>query len=278
MVAKLLKWELKATSKWFLLMYLVLIVMSLAALCMNAIIGSGAKFQNSFWQGVEGIGYILFFLSIIAVIIMTFVLVAVRFYRNMTGDEGYLMHTLPAKTWQHIISKLIVATMWNTLTIAVVTLSIFLVFARMGILSSLRTFYIAATNAGIHLTAWVIVGIILVIINVAANVLTYYAAMATGPVLIKDHRLGGSIVAYVIIYIVYQILSFVVLFISQISIYNDMLEGSTSSYGYIGGVSIDGMNEIIMAVYVSVFALSAITIASCYFLTHYMMKKKLNLP
>jgi hypothetical protein len=31
-----------------------------------------------------------------------------RFYRNLLGDEGYLMHTLPVKAlYEHVLAKLI---------------------------------------------------------------------------------------------------------------------------------------------------------------------------
>jgi hypothetical protein len=284
MVGKLLKWELKATSKWFLLMYMVVVLTSLLALGLDALLNSGiALFDNSLWSTVSVMGYVLFFLSIVAVGILTFVLVAIRFYRNMTGDEGYLMHTLPVKTWQHITSKLLIAMMWNFLSVIVILSGIVLAFSRMHILGAIKQAYDALLNEGVHLTTWIILGIILTIVYLASNILTYYASIATGPVLVKNHRLGGSIVAYILIYIASQIVGFVVLFAFEATIFNKLGLGSDFEYTYNSGESLDMINAHVVngtvaTVYVALFMLSAIMIAGCYFLTHYMMQKKLNLP
>ena len=37
---------------------------------------------------------------------------AIRFYKNLYTDEGYLMHTLPVKPWMLIVSKLTIGTIW----------------------------------------------------------------------------------------------------------------------------------------------------------------------
>ena len=37
----------------------------------------------------------------------------VRYYRNLYGDEGYLMNTLPVTPAQHVWAKLICAFLWE---------------------------------------------------------------------------------------------------------------------------------------------------------------------
>ena len=72
-------------------------------------------------------------LAMLAVI----VIVAVqRFYKNLLGDEGYLMFTLPATPGQQIFSKLLVSLVWSLMGIVVVILGAFYLY---GISRRLRT-------------------------------------------------------------------------------------------------------------------------------------------
>ena len=41
-----------------------------------------------------------------------------RFSKNLLGDEGYLMFTLPASVSQHITAKLVVAVLLDVLSVA----------------------------------------------------------------------------------------------------------------------------------------------------------------
>ena len=50
--------------------------------------------------------------AITAVFIVAFILMLQRFYKNLLGDEGYIMFTLPASVHQHVWSKLIVSAVW----------------------------------------------------------------------------------------------------------------------------------------------------------------------
>ena len=53
-----------------------------------------------------------------------------RFYKNLLSGEGYLMHTLPVRPWQHIASKLIAAVVWTVLSFFVVCVSCLLYTSR----------------------------------------------------------------------------------------------------------------------------------------------------
>ena len=47
-----------------------------------------------------------------------------RFYKNLLGDEGYLMFTLPASVSQHITAKLVVAVLLDVLSVAAAILAV----------------------------------------------------------------------------------------------------------------------------------------------------------
>ena len=59
-----------------------------------------------------------------AVFIVTFFVIIQRFYKNLLGDEGYLMNTLPVTTITNITSKISIATFWNIVSGLVALLSI----------------------------------------------------------------------------------------------------------------------------------------------------------
>lgn len=59
---------------------------------------------------------VLFFLSVMALAAVTVVVIVYRFYKNLLGSEGYLMHTLPVTVHQLIWSKLIAAVVWMAVT------------------------------------------------------------------------------------------------------------------------------------------------------------------
>ena len=55
---------------------------------------------------ISMVGYVVLIISISAI---TLIIMVQRFYKNLLGDEGYLMFTLPVKTWQNVLNKLIFA-------------------------------------------------------------------------------------------------------------------------------------------------------------------------
>ena len=61
--------------------------------------------DNMVVQVIAGFSIFIYILSLIGICIAIFAYFVVRFYRNMYTDEGYLMHTLPVKSWEHILTK-----------------------------------------------------------------------------------------------------------------------------------------------------------------------------
>ena len=81
-----------------------------AAMCLFALVYAfiGAlTFQTDLWNNdyrlvrlVLVFGSIGYFILLIAPAIILSIYTALRFYRNLFTDEGYLMHTLPVKKWE----------------------------------------------------------------------------------------------------------------------------------------------------------------------------------
>ena len=108
-----------------------------AAMCLfalaYALIGA-LTFQTDLWTSdyrlvrlVLVFGSIGYFILLIAPAIILSIYTALRFYRNLFTDEGYLMHTLPVKKWELITAKGLVAVIWNVITTITTLLSVLLV-------------------------------------------------------------------------------------------------------------------------------------------------------
>ena len=123
MLGKLIKHEFKATGKSFVLLFGATL-----ALTIFSKIGMNLPFDNFIWRIIIGVAAVGCVFCIFAGFIVAFVIMIYRFYNNMLKDEGYLSHTLPVKSWQHLISKLVTDLVWLLASIAVSFLSLFIIY------------------------------------------------------------------------------------------------------------------------------------------------------
>ncbi len=65
-----------------------------------------------------------YFFAIVAILILTTVLVAVRFYNNFFSDEGYLTFTLPVKRSTLFLSKILSGFVLSLMNVAVIIISV----------------------------------------------------------------------------------------------------------------------------------------------------------
>ena len=113
MLGKLMKYEFKATSRFMLLMYVVLFAIS-AIISLSIRLNIDGLFEalsNRFELGtvllavVSAMVLFMFFAMNVVVLCGMFFYSISRFKNNMLGDEGYLMHTLPVKVRDNILAK-----------------------------------------------------------------------------------------------------------------------------------------------------------------------------
>ena len=120
MLKKLLKHEFRATARIYGGLYLALLAVSVLF---------GASIRG--WNGTNSDAYStavgLLSLAYTAVLIGTAVVTVMtivrRFYSNLLGREGYLMHTLPVTEAQLVGAKLISGTVWSVCSIFAAGLS-----------------------------------------------------------------------------------------------------------------------------------------------------------
>jgi hypothetical protein len=204
MLGKLMKHELKATSRLLIPLYTVLLFLSI----INRFL-INMNFDNQIFEVIRGLLVFAYGVSIFAVLIVTFFSMIIRFYRNLLTDEGYLMFTLPAKKHELINSKLLITILWTAISILSIIISLFIVFATRGTFPDTINII---KEAIINLTrefgvSWILISFELVAISfltLAANILMIYLSIAIGQ-LFSKHRIVGSFVAYIGIYTIIQL-------------------------------------------------------------------------
>jgi hypothetical protein len=197
MLRKLLKYELKATSRIFLPMYGLLFLFSIAMLIMfKTTSGTFSTTPMAIIGFLIGIGYGAL---VAAIFVMTVVISIQRFNRNLLGHEGYLSLTLPTTIAQHIWAKLLVSCLWVILSCVSLAISIIIMAAddnMVRVLSSIFSSIGKATQlyGG---SVWAMGFSILAVIVTALLqcILGVYMAIAVGS-LCPKHRVLTGIGAY----------------------------------------------------------------------------------
>lgn len=106
MLGKLMKYEFKATSRTFLPIYIALVLVAV----INRIFRMG-NIDIGF-----GVSTLVLFGLFMALGILTLIMIIQRFNKNLLGDEGYLMFTLPVNSMQLIGSKLMTSLVWTIIS------------------------------------------------------------------------------------------------------------------------------------------------------------------
>ncbi|HWT73290.1 MAG TPA: ABC transporter permease [Mobilitalea sp.] len=261
MLGKLLKHEFKATARLLLPLYIILLVLSIV----DRIVLHLDVLQTGALALIPGIFTFVYVISIIGVIIVTFLLMITRFYKNLLTDEGYLMFTLPVKSHDLINSKLIVSIVWTIASIVGVVLSVFIVAATpanmrdfMNVLrdamAELRNTF--GNGGALLITEFIIMGVIALFYNS----LTIYASIAIGQ-LFNGHKVIGSFAAYMGISTVLQILMTLIFAI----------------IAFVFGKSMNEFSAIPNVVFPLTILIITIFSVVFYLITNYIFKRKLNL-
>ena len=257
MLGKLLKHEWNATARRYGLFYLVLALMTIGAVIMH-----GIPVDHPVYSVVEVSFLILYVLVLAAVLFCSVGMAVVRFYKNMVSDEGYLTFTLPAKVSQLVFSKFIVAFLWQIVTAVLVVLSLICVFVLGHI--ELKIVWDFAREV-LEESGIAIPGLALILVTSLAYQITfYYLCIAIGQ-LFANQKLAGAIVSYCVLSFVVEIFNLILVFVGfAIMGYSELETYFASSAG---------MN----AVYIFSAGLTAVLGVVAYFVTCFLLRRKLNL-
>jgi len=257
---KLLKYEFRATGRVFLPFFGALIVIS----AINRLLG--AIFDKSGTPYI--LGMVLAVALMVAVFVVAYVLMIQRFSKNLIGDEGYLMFTLPVSVDAIIFSKMIVSAVWFIISSIIVLVSI-LIMALFDIRMVFPYIQTAISeifsNAGSG-TLLVLQAIIFIIISLFSTVLTFYMCLSLS-MLFNRRRGLATVGIYMVLMTFLQTLAAL-----GIGFFGTDLAGFL--FGWVGNLSEAALANVAM---LGVNLVSVIGCGIMYFITRFMLSRKLNL-
>lgn len=266
MLTKLLKYDFKSILKLFIPIWVALLAISLTNRILFQLPIDSEFFSQDFLLVVSGL---IFYLLLCAMGVVAVVLIIQRFYRGLLRDEGYLMFTLPVKTWQLVLSKTISATVILTLS-AIIGVIAFVLMGYMEWVFDMswvelyQDFFSQFT--GTHLFI-VVLGIVVGILTIVKSITQVYVSMAMGH-LFNKHRIILSVVSYIAINIV---LTTTVSFLAQFDVF------VTGYMEELGNLFITNMESAMLITLWISLAATLVQIAIFFFGTEFILRKHLNL-
>lgn len=212
MLSKLLKHEFCATGRILLPMLGVVTGLILLA---NLSVRILDRVQNGLLIFVFGFVIVAAFIAVILAEIVPVIVMVLRFYRNLLGNEGYLMHTLPVNVHQLVWSKMIVSLVWVLVTNLVIFLLAALsalfqsgtnlaeIFRGFPTLAELAEMFPGITAA--NFTVLLIEVCVFIILASLVSCLHFYAAMSLGHIFSRDKVLM-SVLFFIAITIFFNVL------------------------------------------------------------------------
>ena len=267
MLAKLIKHEFKATARIFLpILGTVLVLTGAAALTVKLggilVLPGGTGWGGPVLGLASGLLCLLTFIAMMAMMTAAVVVTIQRFYKNLLGDEGYLMFTLPVTPAQHITAKLAVGTVWTIFSIPGA--------AENGMtLARFSAAFRAEMGTGLWMPAAVM--LVLFIIGTVNTYLQLYMCMAIGGQW-PTSRLGASIAAYFILNFGLQMLTVAGMLVSGV-----VLAATGAMDALVPMVEHAAPAAVMCAVMGAVGAVLLVGCVIYFCITRWLLTKRLNL-
>ena len=257
----------------------VLLIGILLAAAMMAGFTFHLPIWDSEWVGLPLSGVMMiitFYVAIIGVSLGITIYFAVRYYKNMFTDEGYLTNTLPVSSHQLLLSKVITMFSWNIISILAVAASvvifmgmIILAFMEPGDGKTIVDGFWELFDMGIwdspymqEFGGFCVSMIVMVFASAFSGTMTIVASVTIGQ-MVRRHRILGAFGAYFAIGTVMQIISTVILFPYMISTFDN--------------VYVETPFPLMTVMYLIISAVSVIIGVGLYFLSEYLIRKQLEL-
>lgn len=259
MLGKLIKYEFKSTMRIFLPLYGVIIGFTLIRKLLDIL-----DIEFFFSDGILVTTYALLTVGIIA---LTFIVGILRFYKNILGSEGYLMNTLPVRSWQLVFSKLFTSVCWFFGSLLVLISSVLIQLSTKGLLGDIWNGGKMLWDSMLQEFGWqggLLLGELglMLIIYACYGFLMVYCAMVIGH-LFNSNRIIFSFVAYIGLYFIVQVISLVTMLVY--------------GFGFAGGLAFLDRGEVGLTLLTIQLVMSGIISVAFYLVTNFIVKKRLNL-
>lgn len=275
MLRKLIKHELRATSKIFLSLFAAVVALmgGFQMIFLVARLLTGRDDTNPLLAVLFGLFSVLSAFALLAMMAVLVIVPVQRFYKNLLGDEGYLMFTLPATPAQQILSKLTTGLIWMFVGMIVCILAV-LLFAwnlpDITAVPSISASFQAQTGMSFY-SALFLFGLFMLLVF-ANTYLYFYLCIAIGGQW-PQNRLLASAVAYLILNAVLQFVVFfgiiaaaLIFSSADISFFRSLQSlAEQSPTGFFYGML--GVSAVVLIVLNLVY----------FFVTRWLLSKRLNL-
>ena len=262
MLGKLLKYDFKNLYKTLLPIYLITVVITILTVILNNLSDTSNLFST-----LNALMIISYVVILMVLIVGTFFLSIRDFYLDFATERGYLINTLPVKKSTIITSKFItgVTTMITSLIVMFISIIILIIGSGewSGFANGVANFFKDIPSDAVVM---LILMALLMIVAYISGLAVCFLSIALGQ-LKNTNKLGFSFIAYIILYIIYEMyFTFSLVFIGTIS--PDFVSRLDSEVGAIASVNIlfgilIGLVIIITAIFTPI--------------TNYILKNKLNL-
>ena len=267
MLGKLLKYELKATSRVFIPLYIAILVVSIVnGLSLNLEI-----------LNIQGLATIVLMCLFISLFVITIVVTIQRFNKNLLKDEGYLMFTLPVSSKHLILSKYLTSLIWTFLSFVVAFLSFTIIFMiptykYFDFSYFINEFNLLFSNMlNLNILGQFLKIILLMIISYTIFIFNVYLALSVGqlPIFNRFRNVSSFIGFLVINLLISYAQNIVSLFVNDASVNIEAIDNVNYSIDSVTSIVSKGLNIAIV--------INLIIILVLFFATTYILDKKLNL-
>ncbi|MDY3000066.1 MAG: ABC transporter permease [Romboutsia timonensis] len=267
MLGKLLKYELKATSRVFIPLYIAILVVSIVnGLSLNLEI-----------LNIQGLATIVLMCLFISLFVITIVVTIQRFNKNLLKDEGYLMFTLPVSSKHLILSKYLTSLIWTFLSFVVAFLSFTIIFMiptykYFDFSYFINEFNLLFSNMlNLNILGQFLKIILLMIISYTIFIFNVYLALSVGqlPIFNRFRNVSSFIGFLVINLLISYAQNIVSLFVNDASVNIEAIDNINYAISSVTSIVSKGLNIAIV--------INLIIILVLFFATTYILDKKLNL-
>ncbi len=284
MFGKILKYDMKFIARfWWILAVSVFGMSLMASAALRFLITTMSyDYEPTFIEALVSIAAMLFmFVSFIAIfgsLVVTEVMVFVRFYKNFFTDEGYLTFTLPVNRNMLLLSKTLNALIWYWLHGLLLVLCICMIVTLGVPFDYLKIFLgqigymisVVWEACGVWLIVYIVEALVLLAVLSLFTLCLIQLCITVGAIIAKKQKVLAAVGIY---YLTNMIISsvgsitFGVLFAGSV-------DGLLSIFSDISG----GMKNasIALILLVGIFA-SASAVMAVYNMTRYRIERKLNL-
>lgn len=267
MLGKLLKYELKATSRVFIPLYIAILVVSIVnGLSLNLEI-----------LNIQGLATIVLMCLFISLFVITIVVTIQRFNKNLLKDEGYLMFTLPVSSKHLVLSKYLTSLIWTFLSFIVALLSFTIIFTIATYGDFNYSYFINEFNLlfsnmlNLNILGQFLKIILLMIISYTIFIFNVYLALSVGqlPIFNRFRNVSSFIGFLVINLLISYAQNIVSLFVNDASVNIEAIDNINYAINSVTSIVSKGLNIAIV--------INLIIILVLFFATTYILDKKLNL-